>query len=139
MPPERTCSETTADGTPCGAPSNLVDPSTGLCPSHDPENRERIREAARKGAEAKNRKDRIPGLDDDDLPPLDSPQAAAKWCEVAGRAVATGRLGHHEAKAVVRAVREFLRSHDAGEIADRVEELQTKVAALKRGDLEVMR
>lgn len=139
MAPERRCSETTADGSSCGAPSNLVDPETGLCPSHDPENRERIREAARKGAEAKNRKDRIPGLDDDELPPLDSPQAAAKWCEVAGRAVATGRLGHHEAKAVVRAVREFLRSYSDGEIADRVEELQEKVARLKGGDLKALK
>lgn len=133
------CKHMYADGTRCGSPENFVDPDSGYCHAHGPGASERMAEHGRKGAEAKNRKDRAPGLDSEDLPPLDSPQAAAKWCEVAGRAVATGRLGHHEAKAVVRAVREFLRSHDAGEIADRVEELRSQVTALKRGDLEVMK
>lgn len=133
------CKHVYDDGSRCRSPENFVDPNTGFCHAHGPDASERLSEYGKKGAEAKNRKDRIPGLDDDELPPLDSPQAAAKWCEVAGRAVATGRLGHHEAKAVVRAVREFLRSHEAGEVADRVEELQEKVARLKGGDLKALK
>lgn len=136
MAPDRTCSATNVDGSPCGAPSAFVDPETGLCPSHDPENRERIREAARKGAKATARKLRGEGLEDDELPPLDSPQAAEKWCEIVARAVATGRISHNAGRTLARLVREFLRSHDAGAVADQVDDLREKVAALKRGDLE---
>lgn len=139
MPSELRCKATREDGEPCGAPASFVDPETGLCWTHSEEGREKAREAARKGGRAKARKDRRDGLEPGDLPPLDSPQAAERWCEVVGRAVATGRLSHHEGKAVVRAVREFLRSHEAGEYTERVEELEEKVAAIKRGDLEVVR
>lgn len=129
------CQATTADGRPCGAPESLVDPRSGLCTSHDPDRRGHLREAARKGGRINARRFRQDDqLEDRDLPPLDSPQAASKWCEVAGRAVATGRLSHNQAKAIVRAVREFLRSHEAGEVAEKIDTLQEKVARLKKGD-----
>lgn len=135
MPQERSCKGTNTDGTPCGSPPSFVG-DDGWCPSHRPGNREKLLEAARKGGRAKARKDRRDGLQDDELPPLDSPQTAEKWLEAAGRAVATGRMSHNEGKAVARLIREWLRARDAGEVADRMEELEDKMAALKRGDLK---
>lgn len=136
VPQERQCQGTNADGSPCGSPASFVDPESGFCPSHDPDNREKIREAARKGGQAMARRMEKKGLGDDELPPLDSPQAAERWLEATGRAVATGRLAHNEGKAVARLIREWLRAREAGEVAARMEELEEKMAALKRGDLK---
>lgn len=133
MPPEeRTCRETTTDGAPCRAPANLVDPETGLCPSHDPANRERIREAAKKGAEATANRLRGDGLDPDALPPLEGHDAAETWCDVVGRAVAGGTLGHNEGRTVLRAVKEWRESRDAGAVSDRLERLTEALAEWKR-------
>jgi len=139
VPPERSCRGERADGTACRAPGNLVDPETGFCPSHDPKKREKVLEAARKGGKATARKLKRKGLDPDELPPLDSPQAAERWLEEIGRAVSTGRLGHHEATAAVRAVREWLRAHSEGEVAEEVEELRKLVEDVKaKRGLEVV-
>lgn len=132
MPPDRTCRGEKRDGSPCRAPSNMVDPETGYCPAHDPGARERLREAARKGGEATAKKLQREGLQEEELPPLDSPQAAARWLEVVARAVATGRLGHHEGRTVVRAVREFLRAHDAGRLSERLDNLMDALAEWRR-------
>lgn len=137
MAQERKCSATNADGTPCGAPESFVDPSTGLCPSHSENASERLSEYGRKGAKATAKKLQRDGLEDHELPPLDTPQAAERWIEVVGRAVATGRMSHNEGRTLARLVREWLRTREAGEMADRVDELQEKVAKLKRGELEV--
>lgn len=59
--------------------------------------------------------------------------------ELVGRIVTTGRLEHHEAKSAVCTVRKFLRAHDAGEIAERMEVLEDKIARIKAGDLEVVK
>lgn len=128
MPPERTCGATRADGSPCGAPSSFVDPATGLCPAHAEDASERLREAARKGGEATARRLRREGLEEDELPALESPRAAERWLEAVGRAVATGRLGHNEGRTVVRAVREFLRAHEAGEVTERLDALMDALA-----------
>ena len=138
MPPERRCEATTANGEPCSAPSNLVDTESGLCPSHDPAIRDRIREGARKGGQASARKRRAGGLDEGELPELEHPKDAERLLEIVARAVATGRLAHNEGKAIARLVREWLRARDAGEVEDRVEALEEKIAAAKRGDLEVV-
>lgn len=138
MAPERRCAHEYDDGSPCQAPSSFVDPETGYCPSHGPGASERLSEIGRKGGEAKARKDRRQGLEEDALPELDSPQAAEKLLEVVARAVATGALGHNEAKAVARLVREWLRAREAGEVEDRVTDLERKLAAARRGDLELV-
>ena len=132
MAPERTCSAMRDDGSPCGAPSNLVDPETGLCPSHSENARERLREAARKGGEATARKLKGKGLSDDEIPPLRSPQDAERVLEVVIRAVATGRLGHNEGRTIVRGVREFLRAHEKGVEADRIDALMDALAEWRR-------
>lgn len=100
----------------------------GWCPSHRPGNRERLREAARKGGLALARKHRGRGLDEDELPELHTPQDAARFLEAVVRAVATGKLGHNEGKAVVRGIREWLRAHEAGAVTDRLDALLDALA-----------
>ncbi len=134
------CRAKNAEGKPCRAPEGMVDPITRYCPAHRPGATERLREAGKKGAKASTRlKQKEAGLSSDELPPLDSPQAAATWLEAIGRAVACGRLANRDAVAATKAVREWLRAHEAGAVADQVEELRRKVAELKGGELEVVK
>lgn len=129
---EPRCRATTQAGEPCGAPSSMIDPSTGLCPAHRPGGRDRLRIAGAKGAEATRAKWRgRGGLSEDELPPLDGPEAAESWLEAIGRAVATGRLGHNEAKAATGAIREWLRAHEAGAMSERVESLRKQLDRLR--------
>lgn len=128
------CQATTADGRPCGAPEQLVDPSTGLCISHDPDRAGVLREAGLKGGIAMRKKARDDkGLTHAELPPLDGPASAALWTEVIGRAVATGRIPASRGQTALRAVSEFLRAHAAGETADRLARLQSQVDGLRNG------
>lgn len=130
---KRRCSATRDDGEPCGAPSQFVDPETGYCPSHDPEKREAIRAAARKGAEAaKAKRQGRRGLEPEELPPLDSPQAAERWCEVVARAVATGRLSHNAGRTIARLVREWRESYDAGQVTERLDALMDALAEWRK-------
>lgn len=112
----------------CGAPSNMVDPKTGYCPSHGPGARERLAEAGRKGGKATAKKMSAEGLAEDELPPLTSAEAAEEWCDTIGRAVVTERLTHNQGKAALRAVREWRESHDAGKVSDRLDELMDALA-----------
>lgn len=131
MPPELRCRATNARGEPCGAPARLVDAETRLCASHDPECRERMREAARRGGEATARRLTRPGLDPEELPPLETPQDAARRLDLIARAVGTGRLGHAEGRSMTSAVREWLRAFEAGDVAERMEELRAQLDAIK--------
>lgn len=131
MAPAGRCGGTRDDGSPCGAPSNLVDPDSGFCPAHGPGGSEAMAELGRKGAEATARKLQSDGLSDDELPPLESHEAAERWCDVVGRAVAQGRLGHNEGRTILRAVREWRDSRDQGEMADLLEELWDGLEAWK--------
>ncbi len=129
---EARCPATTKAGEPCGAPSSMLEPSTGLCPAHREGGTERLRLAGQKGAAASIAKWRgRGGLAPDELPPLDGPEAAEQWLEAIGRAVATGRLGHNEAKAATGAIREWLRAHEAGAVSGRVEKLGQQLDALR--------
>jgi len=116
-------------------PAHLIDPETGFCHSHGPGARERMAARGRKGAEVTAEKLRTPGLDPTDLPPLNEPRDASVWLEVIGRACATGKLGHREAGAAVRAVETWLKSHDAGAVADQLTEPRAQLAALKRPEV----
>lgn len=133
----RRCQATNASGEPCGAPPSMVDPEKGLCPAHQKGGRERLSAAGRKGAEAVQRRLRGDGLQEEDLPPLESPQAAERWLEAVGRAVATGSLGHNEGRTVVRAVREFLRAHEAGKVSEQLQRLMDALSEWRKtGDPE---
>lgn len=123
--PRETCRGTRADGAPCRSP--VVGPD-GYCPAHAEDGRERMAEIGRKGAEATARRRAGGGLDPDELPPLESAEAAETWCDVIGRAVVTGRIGHNEGKAALRAVREWRESHEAGEVEERVDALMDALA-----------
>ena len=136
------CKHEYDDGRACKSP--FVDQETGYCGNHGPGASERMAERGRKGAEATARKWKGRALSPDDLPPLDSPQTAALWLDRVGRAVATGRLGHREATAVVRAVEAFLRAHDAGAVTGDIERLRSALEEwTKTGDnralMEVVR
>ena len=126
------CSGTNARGEPCKAPANLVDAETGCCPAHAPGGRERLREAARRGAQATARRLQGDGLAAEDLPPLRAPQDAEVWLERIGRAVATGELAHRDADAATRAVRAWLQAHEQGAVRKHMEQLAEQVAELKR-------
>ncbi len=132
MPPGQRCRDTRADGKPCGTPENLVDPETGLCPAHRPGGREKLREAARKGAAATARKWRgRGGLEPGELPQLGTPHDAQRALDIVAHAAAEGRLPQRQADATTRAVREWLRAYEAGAVTDRLEELRATVAELK--------
>lgn len=130
------CKATREDGTPCKAPENMVDPATGFCPSHGPDAAERLSEAGRKGAEATNRRFRGQKLSEEELPPLDSPQAAEIWLETIARAVATGRLSASEGNAVRGNVRDWLKAREAGEQEERIRTLEEKLEAAREGRLD---
>ncbi len=132
MAPELPCNGRNRDGSACKAPPRLVDPLTGFCISHDPERRQAMLEAAQKGGKVMARRLKAPLLDDDELPPLDSPHAAASWLEIIGRSVATGRLSNRDGDAVTRAVREWLKAHDAGEVSDQVNTLRSQLGEIKQ-------
>jgi hypothetical protein len=128
----RRCRGDTAEGEPCQARPEWVN-EDGWCLSHDPspEAARARKQRARLGGAvtaAKNSK----GIDPDSLPPLDGPKAAARWTEVIGLAVTTGRLSSAQAQAGLRAVSEFLRAHEAGTVQDRIEELAARLEGRRR-------
>ena len=127
------CKGTKADGSPCGTPERFVDAETGYCASHGPGAAERLSEWGAKGG----KKGTKAHLDDAELPPLTDPRAAETWLETVARAVATGRLTHNEGRTIARLVREWLRAREAGAVEERMETLEERLAALKRGELEV--
>ncbi len=123
----RACAGTNAAGRPCRSP---VVGSDGFCPAHRPGGSSEMRRRALKGAIASRR---AKGLAPDELPALDSPQAAERWLEEVGRAVSTGRLGHQEGRAIVGAVQQWLKAHEAGHVAERLEELAGRLDELRGG------
>ncbi len=52
--------------------------------------------------------------------PLRTPEDAKRWLRIIGRAVAEGRLRSRDGDATTRAVREWLRAHEAGVVTDRL-------------------
>ncbi len=133
------CRGRNARGEPCGAPESFVNPS-GWCPAHRPGGRERLREAGRLGAEvSKQVRRKWKGLRPGELGPLRTPQDAERWLRIIGQAVTEGRLRNRDADAGTRAVREWLRAHEAGVVTDRVEELRRKLSELKGDKLEVLK
>ncbi len=94
----------------------------------------------RKGAEATARKWRgAHGLEPGELPELGTPHDAQRALDIVAHAAAEGRLPQRQADATTRAVREWLRAHEAGAVADQVEELRRKLSELKGGELEVVK
>ena len=134
------CKALNAEGRPCGSPESVVDPESGLCWAHQPGGRERLVAAGRKGAEATARKWRgRGGLEPGELPELKTPHDAQEALDIVAHAAAEGRLPQRQADATTRAIREWLRAHEAGAVADQVEELRRKLSELKGDKLEVLK
>ncbi len=132
------CKATRTDGKACRAPERMLD-ARGLCPAHRPGARERLSEAGRKGAEATARKWRgRGGLEPGELPELRTPHDAQKALDIVAHAAAEGRLPQRQADATTRALREWLRAHEAGTVTEQVDELRRKVAALGSEKLKAL-
>ncbi len=71
------------------------------------------------------------GLTPNELPALCSPEAAERWAEIVGRAVAERRLTHSEGRAVASLIREFLKAHSDGKVTRKIEDLGEAVARLR--------
>ena len=67
-----------------------------------------------------------------ELPELRTPHDAQRALDIVAHAAAEGRLPKRQADATTRAVREWLRAHEAGVVTDRVEELREQVSELKQ-------
>lgn len=90
------------------------------------------------GAATKRAWDAERGVDPDELPPLETHEAAEVWLDVVGRAVVTGRLESKRAQACVRAVQTFLDARAERLQADRLRELREKLEKLEE-ELEEQR
>lgn len=110
MAEKTSCGGENKRGKPCGAPPELVGPD-GYCEAHRPGGSAEMRRRGQRGGYASTARGRSPGgLDPEELPPLDSHEAAQEWAEVVGRAVAEGRLGKSEGNTILRAVKEWGRA-----------------------------
>ena len=133
------CRGTTQDGRRCRSPEHLVDPETGYCRAHGAGGAERMAEIGLRGAEATRRKYMARGLEPGELPELRTPHDAQRALDIVAHAAAEGRLPQRQADATTRAVREWLRAHEAGAVADQVEKLRRKLSELKGDKLEVLK
>lgn len=115
----------------CNTPPYWIGES-GWCRAHDPALAEQRIRDGQKGAEAANAKKRRGKLDLDDLPDLDSPKAAAEWCNLIGLATATGTLTSSRAQALMRVVSEWRKAFDSEQNEKRIRALQDEIRDLKR-------
>lgn len=124
------CGHEKSDGGTCEAGFGLC-PDCGKCWSHCPHREEERQEARKRGGEATRKRYGAEGLRDEELPPLDGPEAAERWLEIIGRAVGTGRLSYKDGSTMIKAVREFITSQkvDLADKLDRVEEQLEEVKA----------
>lgn len=125
------CQHVKDDGSQCGTAFGLSD--AGLCFGHDPEREAERKAAKRAGAAAVQAKaQKQKGLDPDELPPLDSHEAAETWADTIGRAAASGRIGSGAANAGLRAVKLWVEAHDAGQVSERLEALTDALSEWRR-------
>lgn len=130
---DRQCRGTNSEGQPCGAPPAVVG-DDGWCDAHRPgSGRSEMSKRGQRGGLAATARNRSPGLDPDDLPPLDSYEAAKVWCERVGRAVATGRLGRSEGNTILKAVRAWNSSEEHRAAAEALEELERRARLAEEG------
>lgn len=117
----------------CKAPPEFLQ-ADGRCWSHsnDPDVAKQ-REQARKLGGARTAAKTGKALSPDDLPPLDGPKAAAVWAETVGRAVALGVMSASRGQAVRSILAEWRQAFNAGEVQERLEELERMVKRNGRG------
>lgn len=138
------CGHPTKGGDPCPTPIALCS-SCGRCRSHcrydeacdyDAED---VRASRAKGAKRKAEKARDDGMrtvmPDDAPPPPESLDDAVLWASWAIAAVATGRIDGRTAHEVGYLLRAYMKGLDKAELGERVEELESKLAELRRQDM----
>lgn len=116
------CVHVKDDGERCQSSVALSD--AGLCFMHDPARAEaaaRARKLGNEAVKAKAREER--GLEDAELPPLDSHASAERWADVVGRAVASGRLDASAGNVMMRCVREWREARSDGAVSDQLDAL----------------
>lgn len=108
--------------------------------------RERAREAGRKGGRARARKRLTLDRVEEEFGPLDTPDDAKRRLDVLGRWIASGLLAGAPGGAAVRSVEVWLRGYEAELDRDRLKaaekriaELESELARARRGNLGVSR
>lgn len=125
----RACTGTNTAGQPCQSPIVGRD---GYCDAHRPGGEAEMKRRALKGAiKAQLAK----GLKPRELGPLKSHADAERWLRIVGEAVATGRLGHQEGRTTVSAVREWVKAHTDGAMAQQLEALREQLEEVKKRKL----
>lgn len=127
MPEKRRCSS-------CGAAGVGKD---GLCKAcrierdEGPEaKREYMAKIGRRGAYSLHSQ-KAKGLDEKELPPLESHEDAKQRLDLISRAVLTGRIGDRPAQAAIRGVEAWLKAEGERLAAQVVEELKVEVDRIK--------
>jgi len=136
MASDQRCKGTTSSGDPCAAPAGFVDPSSGYCASHDPEMREMLREAGRRGGRATAKRFRGSGLPAEELGDLQTVEDAQRWLRLIAQAVGERRITHSEGSSMTGAVKAWIRSEDTRLRAADLQELQEQIAELKRSRMK---
>lgn len=141
MTDQERCGYRKDDGERCRAPMGLCS-SCGFCRAHCyydeacDYTEEEVRQARAKGGYAAAR---IGTLRTEELPPLESADAAETWCDVVGRAAATDRISAEAANAALRAVKEWRQARESGKVSDRIEAMQEALSEWRAtGDPEPM-
>jgi len=123
-----TCAGFRDDGQACTSP--FVVKGTRYCSAHQPGGREEMRKRGRLGALIQQA-GRGTGLDEDELPPLETHEDGKAWLEIVGRAVACGRMREAAGQCVIRAVEGWLKAEGERLTAVVVEDLKREVDRLK--------
>jgi len=131
------CKGFKGSGEPCGSLPHLVGPN-GYCPSHDPDNAERMREIATRGGHATAAKHASVGFTADELAPMVTLEDAKRALDVIRVAVMTRKITHAEGNAASKSVSEWVKAEGAAVTGRIVNELQkdldgktAEIAALK--------
>lgn len=122
----RRCPGETESGR-CKVPEAFLLPD-GFCLLHSPSPEYKaVADAARVKGGLRTAAKHARAVDLDSLPPLDGPRACAAWAEEVARATATGQLPASKAQAVARLLSEWRSAFNAGEMQERLEELERRV------------
>lgn len=108
---ERSCKGTKSDGSPCGAPANLIG-EDGWCDAHRPGGREELQRRGRRGGYVATNPRTKAGMD---LPPLNSIEAATQWAEQIALAVAEDRLSASRGNTLNRVLKTWISAYAEGE------------------------
>ena len=125
------CQGTNKEGLPCRTPGRMIDPLSGYCFRHNPNNKKRAHLASKLGGIASVRQRRPGGLPSSELGDLRSVRDAQRWLITITMAVGERRLSHSEASAMTRAVSEWIRAEDTRLRSEDLCELKDKIRVLQ--------